>query len=60
MKLSFRGIHYDYEPIILEPSDQAIEGTYRGVHWKNRPYEKPRHRRGIKEMIYRGIHYIRG
>lgn len=57
MKLLFRGNRYDYQPVILESSDQEIEGTYRGVHWKSHPYEKSRHQPKIKEMIYRGIHY---
>ncbi|MEA5533780.1 DUF4278 domain-containing protein [Crocosphaera sp. XPORK-15E] len=60
MKLSFRGIPYNHEPVILEPGDVEVEGTYRGVHWTNHPYEKSRHRHVIKDMIYRGIHYIQG
>ncbi|MEA5508569.1 DUF4278 domain-containing protein [Crocosphaera sp. UHCC 0190] len=60
MKLSFRGIPYNHQPVMIEPSDGEVEGTYRGVHWKKHCYEKSRRHHVIKDMIYRGIHYMQG
>ena len=56
MKLLFRGIRYNHDPVTVEPTNTEIEGTYRGVHWKSHPYAKSRHGHGLKEMTYRGIH----
>ncbi|MDJ0510499.1 MAG: DUF4278 domain-containing protein [Crocosphaera sp.] len=58
MKLSFRGISYNHDPISLKTNNKEVEGTYRGVHWKNHPYAKSRHDHGPKNMTYRGIHYL--
>ncbi|MDJ0599201.1 MAG: DUF4278 domain-containing protein [Crocosphaera sp.] len=57
MKLLFRGISYNYDPITLETANTEVEGTYRGIHWKSHPYAKSRHGHGLKGMTYRGIHY---
>ncbi len=58
MKLSFRGISYNHDPISLKRTDKEFEGTYRGVHWKNNPYVQSRHGHGVKNMTYRGVHYL--
>ncbi|MEL4894612.1 DUF4278 domain-containing protein [Crocosphaera sp. Alani8] len=57
MKLSFRGISYNHEPVSLKSSNVEIEGTYRGVHWKSHPYGKSPDGQGLKGMTYRGVHY---
>ncbi|MGK7941223.1 MAG: DUF4278 domain-containing protein [Crocosphaera sp.] len=58
MKLSFRGISYNHDPITLKTTDKEVEGTYRGVHWTDHPYGNSRHDHGLKNMTYRGIHYL--
>ncbi|MGB5596962.1 MAG: DUF4278 domain-containing protein [Crocosphaera sp.] len=58
MKLSFRGISYNHDPVILETTNTEVEGTYRGLHWKNSPYTQSSHSRCLKSMTYRGIHYL--
>lgn len=58
MQLLFRGISYNHEPMNIETSNTEVEGTYRGLHWKNHPYGKLRHGHDLKQMIYRGIHYV--
>ncbi|MGK7956234.1 MAG: DUF4278 domain-containing protein [Crocosphaera sp.] len=58
MKLSFRGISYNHDPISVKTTNTELEGTYRGVHWKSHPYAKSRHGHGLKAMTYRGIHYL--
>ncbi len=58
MKLLFRGIRYNHDPVTVEPTNTEIKGTYRGVHWKSHPYAQSRHGQGLKQMTYRGIHYL--
>ncbi|MDJ0845382.1 DUF4278 domain-containing protein [Crocosphaera sp.] len=58
MKLLFRGIRYNHEPMAVETTNTEVEVTYRGVHWKSHPYAKSRHGDGLKKMTYRGIHYL--
>lgn len=58
MKLSFRGIKYDYKPVITEVIEDDVCGTYRGapstIHQYHQP--APRHKYS-QERIYRGVHY---
>ena len=58
MKLSFRGISYNHDPMTLKPTNTEFEGTYRGIHWKNHHCTSSRHGHGHKPMTYRGIHYL--
>ncbi|MBD2326932.1 DUF4278 domain-containing protein [Alkalinema sp. FACHB-956] len=36
MKLSYRGVHYEYTPPSLEVTEGEICGRYRGVEWRCR------------------------
>ncbi|MGI0493586.1 DUF4278 domain-containing protein [Alkalinema pantanalense CENA528] len=36
MKLSYRGVHYEYTPPTLEVTEGEICGHYRGVEWRCR------------------------
>jgi hypothetical protein len=58
MKLSFRGISYNHDPVMLEPTNMDVEETYRGVHWKKSLCTKSGHSHSLKSMTYRGIHYL--
>ncbi|AFY77025.1 MAG: DUF4278 domain-containing protein [Hydrococcus sp. C42_A2020_068] len=57
MRLSFRGIEYEYRPVVQEVMEDGIDGTYRGVPSKIHRSQKPLRRRYSQEMIYRGVHY---
>jgi hypothetical protein len=57
MKLSFRGIKYEYQPLVLEAVEDGMSGIYRGIPSKIHHSQKPLRRRYSQEMIYRGIHY---
>ena len=57
MKLSYRGVSYEGEPLVLETIESDIGGKYRGQTWKHR---YPRHIPHIKPkayMQYRGVAY---
>lgn len=56
MKLSYRGVSYDYDPPTLEVTEGEILGKYRGQIWRkhtgqNAPLQP------IVELKYRGVSY---
>jgi hypothetical protein len=57
MKLSYRGIHYDEDPLNLEFKEGTVVGKYRGQDWN---YHYPRHIPQLQPKIfmqYRGVAY---
>lgn len=50
MKLSYRGVSYDNEPLNLEMKEGDISGKYRGQDWK---YHYPRHIPQLQPKLYR-------
>ena len=56
MKLSYRGISYESEPLVFETIESDIGGKYRGQTWKER---YPRHIPQLKpkSIKYRGVAY---
>jgi hypothetical protein len=57
MKLSFRGIKYEYQPLQPEVTEEEISGMYRGAPSKIHHYLQRSRRQYAQEMIYRGVHY---
>ncbi|BAZ21829.1 hypothetical protein NIES4073_27070 [Kalymmatonema gypsitolerans NIES-4073] len=59
MKLTYRGVDYEHNPLILEPTASEISGNYRGGTWKrNYPRHIPQ-TQPTAELKYRGVsHYI--
>jgi hypothetical protein len=58
MKLSFRGIKYEYKLVQPEVAEEEISGMYRGAPSKIHHYlQRSRRRQYAQEMIYRGVHY---
>lgn len=59
MKLTYRGVSYEHNPLTLEPTTDEISGKYRGATWK---HNYPRHipqTQPTAELKYRGVsHYI--
>jgi hypothetical protein len=61
MKLTYRGVGYDYKPAQVESRESAIAGKYRGAGLKFRttiarvPVLQP-----ALDLIYRGTHYRLG
>lgn len=58
MKFTYRGTHYEREPItLLEVTEGEIGGKYRGQNWRT---QYPRHIPHIQpkvHLIYRGVSY---
>jgi hypothetical protein len=57
MKLSYRGVQYDYNPQPVELTEGEVSGQYRGSHFK---FGYPRHipvPQPILNLKYRGVAY---
>ncbi|PSF39453.1 hypothetical protein C7H19_01300 [Aphanothece hegewaldii CCALA 016] len=57
MKLSYRGVAYETDPLGLEINEGDIGGKYRGQDWK---YHYPRHMPQLQPKLhrqYRGVAY---
>jgi len=57
MKLCYRGVEYDYNPPMLEVTDEELKGCYRGrslrfSYVRHIPIPQP-----VAEMTYRGVSY---
>ena len=55
MKLSYRGVDYEDEPLTLEVNEGEIGGKYRGQNWR---YRYPRHIPHLQPKLhlqYRGV-----
>lgn len=60
MKLIFRGVKYEKEPIAVNIIEGDVGGKYRGSCWKAHHYkERYRRRQSSSELTYRGAHYQR-
>lgn len=57
MQLSFRGIHYEAEPQVLEVEEGEVGGTYRGKPWKVHRYRQQPRSSNTHELKYRGVRY---
>ncbi|NMG09867.1 DUF4278 domain-containing protein [Brasilonema sp. UFV-L1] len=60
MKLTYRGVSYEHNPLTLEPTADEISGKYRGGTWK---HSYPRHipqTQPTAELKYRGVSYYVG
>lgn len=60
MKLTYRGVNYEPNPLTLEPTASEISGNYRGGTWKrNYPRHIPQ-TQPTAELKYRGASYYIG
>ncbi|PSF37735.1 hypothetical protein C7H19_09310 [Aphanothece hegewaldii CCALA 016] len=57
MKLTYRGVSYDYNPPVVETTDGNIGGKYRGLDWRFRNLKKPFVIQPIVKLTYRGVPY---
>lgn len=58
MELSYRGLHYDYDPPTIDMMEGEAGGLYRGCQWQVRyprhiPVPQPSH-----SLKYRGVSYF--
>lgn len=57
MKLTYRGISYEYNPTIVETNLGQIGGKYRGLDWRFRNLKKPPMLIPTVDLKYRGVNY---
>lgn len=55
MKLTYRGVTYDYNPPQVEYGDRAAVGKYRGVDIRFRNIQKAPVLQPTLDLIYRGV-----
>ncbi len=61
MKLTYRGIEYEYTPVAVEVTQTEVCGKYRGVEWKcHRSQNTPVTQQNAVELKYRGVAYYSG
>lgn len=57
MKLTYRGVTYDYNPPQVERGTEKVGGTYRGLDWRFRNLKKPPVLQPSYNLTYRGVKY---
>ncbi len=57
MKLSYRGGHYEYNPLTLEVTEGEILGSYRGATWRCRTLKEVPVPQPDVTLCYRGTTY---
>ena len=60
MKLSYRGVQYDYNPPVVETTEGLVGGKYRGLDWRFRNMKKPPVLQPRVDLTYRGVRYQNG
>lgn len=60
MKLSYRGVGYDYNPPTLEVTEGEILGKYRGANWRCRTMNELPTPQPASNLTYRGVSYTKG
>lgn len=58
MKLTYRGVSYDYTPADVETAEGELGGKYRGLDWRFCNVQKVRVQQPTVELLkYRGVAY---
>ncbi|HEY9651665.1 MAG TPA: DUF4278 domain-containing protein [Coleofasciculaceae cyanobacterium] len=57
MKLSYRGVSYEYNPPQVEITETPVVGKYRGLDWRFRNLKKPPMLLPTVNLKYRGVSY---
>lgn len=57
MKLTYRGVSYEYNPPVVETSATETVGKYRGLDWRFRNPQKVPVLQSNLELKYRGVAY---
>lgn len=60
MKLTYRGVQYDYTPPVVEMNKTAEVGKYRGVDIRFRTVKKNPVQQPTLDLVYRGAAYRTG
>ncbi|MBP0021814.1 MAG: DUF4278 domain-containing protein [Cyanobacteria bacterium SBLK] len=57
MKLTYRGVTYDYNPTNVKSIDTEVGGKYRGLEWRFRNRKAPTAQKATLDLVYRGVAY---
>ena len=57
MKLSYRGISYEYNPLKVTTTQSGVAGKYRGLDWRFRNLDKSPVLQPSANLKYRGVAY---
>lgn len=57
MKLTYRGVQYDYTPPVVEMNTTSDVGSYRGVDIRFRTVKKSPVQQPTLDLVYRGVAY---
>lgn len=57
MKLSYRGVSYDYIPPTVETTQSEVVGKYRGLDWRFCAVKKAPVQQTNLDLKYRGVAY---
>lgn len=57
MKLTYRGVQYDYNPPVVEMNNTSDVGSYRGVDIRFRTVKKSPVQQPTLDLVYRGVAY---
>lgn len=57
MKLTYRGVSYEYNPPHIEVAEDKVVGKYRGLDWRFRNLKKPPILQPSVQLTYRGVTY---
>ena len=60
MKLTYRGVNYDYNPPAVDMTSSEEVGQYRGLEWRFRNAQKPPVMQPSLNLVYRGVAYETG
>lgn len=60
MKLTYRGISYDYTPAPVETTEGELGGKYRGLDWRFCNAHKEFVQQPTVELKYRGVAHTTG
>lgn len=60
MKLTYRGVAYEYNPPVVEMAESRLTGKYRGLDWRFRNLKKSPVIVPPADLMYRGVRYQRG
>ncbi|MEM7553388.1 MAG: DUF4278 domain-containing protein [Cyanobacteria bacterium P01_A01_bin.84] len=60
MRLTYRGVVYEYSPISYKPVIGETGGSYRGQHWRRNQATHIKMNRTTAQLKYRGLAYYIG
>jgi hypothetical protein len=60
MKLVYRGVRYEHEPVTLAVREGEVGGKYRGQVWRQHTLAEAPAPQPIRQLIYRGVPYTTG